>query len=102
MTRRARPPGNPERASAYELCSLRAAIPGPTRSIAARCELAAAAATLPRGPIGRLTRLVRASRGARARAQHYVTTFDLHKRTGLYVTFYSHGDRRERRTRSSV
>ncbi len=29
-------------------------------------------------------------------AQHYVRTFDLHKRTGLYVTFYSHGDRRER------
>ncbi len=29
-------------------------------------------------------------------AQHYVRTFDLHKRTGLYLTFYSHGDRRER------
>jgi nitrate reductase molybdenum cofactor assembly chaperone NarJ/NarW len=29
-------------------------------------------------------------------AQEYVKTFDLHKRTGLYVTFYSHGDRRER------
>jgi nitrate reductase molybdenum cofactor assembly chaperone NarJ/NarW len=29
-------------------------------------------------------------------AQHYVETFDLHKRSGLYLTFYGEGDRRER------
>lgn len=31
-------------------------------------------------------------------AQHYVETFDLHKRSGLYLTFYGEGDRRERGT----
>jgi nitrate reductase delta subunit len=29
-------------------------------------------------------------------AQHYVETIDLHKRSGLYMTFYGDGDRRER------
>ena len=29
-------------------------------------------------------------------AQHYVETIDLHKRSGLYLTFYSDGDKRER------
>lgn len=29
-------------------------------------------------------------------AQHYVETFDLHKRCGLYLTFYGEGERRER------
>lgn len=28
--------------------------------------------------------------------QHYVETIDLHKRSGLYLTFYSDGDKRER------
>lgn len=28
--------------------------------------------------------------------QHYVETFDLHKRTGLYLSFYGEGDRRAR------
>jgi nitrate reductase delta subunit len=27
---------------------------------------------------------------------HYVETFDLHKRTGLYLTYYLFGDRRQR------
>lgn len=31
-----------------------------------------------------------------ARAQRYVETFDLHKRCSLYVSFYQHGDRRQR------
>ena len=31
-----------------------------------------------------------------ALAQHYVETFDLDKRCGLYLTFYGHGDKRER------
>ncbi|MGZ6639970.1 MAG: nitrate reductase molybdenum cofactor assembly chaperone, partial [Solirubrobacteraceae bacterium] len=29
-------------------------------------------------------------------ARHYVQTFDLHKRSALYLTFYSLGDRRDR------
>lgn len=29
-------------------------------------------------------------------AQHYVETIDLHKRSGLYLTFYGEGDKRER------
>lgn len=29
-------------------------------------------------------------------ARHYVETFDLNKRAGLYMTFYSDGDKRER------
>ena len=28
--------------------------------------------------------------------QHYVETFDLDKRSGLYLTFYGQGDKRER------
>jgi nitrate reductase delta subunit len=28
--------------------------------------------------------------------EHYVETFDLHKRCGLYVTFYGEGDKRDR------
>ena len=31
-----------------------------------------------------------------ALAQHYVETIDLHKRSGLYLTFYGEGDKRER------
>ncbi|MFN8215725.1 MAG: nitrate reductase molybdenum cofactor assembly chaperone [Solirubrobacterales bacterium] len=31
-----------------------------------------------------------------ARAQHYVEALDLNKRSGLYLTFYSDGDKRER------
>ena len=27
--------------------------------------------------------------------QHYVETIDLHKRSGLYLTFYGEGDKRE-------
>jgi nitrate reductase delta subunit len=31
-----------------------------------------------------------------AAEQHYVETLDLHKRSGLYLTFYGQGDKRER------
>ena len=31
-----------------------------------------------------------------AAGQHYVETIDLHKRSGLYLTFYAEGDKRER------
>ena len=32
----------------------------------------------------------------RSLQQHYVETFDLHKRCGLYLTFYGEGDKRAR------
>ena len=87
-----------ERASAYKLCSLALQYPD-DEIIAGRSALAAAAAQLPSGPVGdSLLRFFDWFEQAPSLelAKHYVTTFDLHKRTGLYVTFYSHGDRRER------
>jgi nitrate reductase delta subunit len=97
MTRRA-DRRQSERASAYKLCSLALQYPDEAL-IAGRSELAAAAAKLPRGPIAEALSLFFAwfvQAPPLELAQQYVKTFDLHKRTGLYVTFYSHGDRRER------
>ncbi len=97
MTRRA-DRRQSERAGAYKLCSLALQYPD-DEIIAARSELAAAAARLQGGPVGdSLVRFFDWFEHAPSLelAQHYVGTFDLHKRTGLYVTFYSHGDRRER------
>ena len=96
MTRRADRQQS-ERASAYKLCSLALQYPD-DELIAGRGELAAAAAKLPRGRSPRLRLVLRLVRAAPPLelAQHYVKTFDLHKRTALYLTFYSHGDRRER------
>jgi nitrate reductase delta subunit len=97
MTRRA-DRRQSERATAYKLCSLALQYPD-EELIAGRSELAAAAAILPSGPVGDALGLFFAwfARAAPLElAQHYVQTFDLHKRAGLYVTFYSHGDRRER------
>jgi nitrate reductase molybdenum cofactor assembly chaperone NarJ/NarW len=87
-----------ERASAYKLCSLALQYPD-EELVAGRDELAAAVAELPAGHVRDALGLffawfVRAP--PLELAQHYVKTFDLHKRTGLYVTFYSHGERRER------
>ena len=97
MTRRAERRQS-ERARAYKLCSLALQYPD-EEIVAGRSELAAAAATLSGGPVaaalGRFFAWF-ARAPALELAQQYVETFDLHKRTGLYVTFYSHGDRRER------
>ena len=97
MTRRA-DRRQSERASAYKLCSLALQYPDEDL-IAGRSELAAAVAQLPRGPIAEALGLFFAwfaQAPPLELAKQYVKTFDLHKRTGLYVTFYSHGDRRER------
>lgn len=97
MTRRA-DRRQSERANAYKLCSLALQYPD-DELIAGRSELATAAAKLPRGAIAEALGLFFAwfvQTPPIELAQHYVKTFDLHKRTGLYVTFYSHGDRRER------
>lgn len=97
MTRRA-DRRQSERANAYKLCSLALQYPDEDL-IAGRGELAAAAGELPGGPVASALGLFFAwfaQIPPLELAQHYVKTFDLHKRTGLYVTFYSHGDRRER------
>jgi nitrate reductase molybdenum cofactor assembly chaperone NarJ/NarW len=87
-----------ERACAYKLCSLALQYPD-EEIVAGRREFAAAAATLPRGPVADALQAFYewfAHAPPLELARRYVQTFDLHKRTGLYVTFYSHGDRRER------
>jgi nitrate reductase molybdenum cofactor assembly chaperone NarJ/NarW len=94
MTRRRRA----ERATVYKLCSLALQYPD-EELIAGRGELAAAAAELRPGPtaaaLGHFFAWF-AQASPLDVAQHYVETFDLHKRCGLYLTFYSLGDRRDR------
>ena len=72
----------------------------PDRRVAeARAELAAAVATLPRSPekppLERfLPHLVESTPSELERT--YVETFDLRRRTSLYLTYYLHGDTRKR------
>jgi nitrate reductase molybdenum cofactor assembly chaperone NarJ/NarW len=97
MTRRANRRRS-ERATAYKLCSLALQYPD-SELIHGRAELATATAELPRGPVPDALGLFFSwfmQAAPLELARSYVSTFDLHKRTGLYVTFYSHGDRRER------
>jgi len=85
-------------ATIYKLCSL--ALQYPDEKLAAACgEFAAIAAGLPAGAGTRALRRFFdwfARTPPRELAQHYVRTFDLHKRSVLYLTFYSLGDRRDR------
>ncbi len=97
MTRRATRRRS-ERAIACKLCSLALQYPH-DELIASREELAAATGELSHGPVAEALGLFFAwfaQTPMLELARHYVRTFDLHRRTGLYVTFYSHGDRRER------
>jgi nitrate reductase delta subunit len=85
-------------ATVYKLCSLLLLYPD-GELLAARPELAAAAGELPRGPAAAaLERFCTwwAGENPLALQQHYVDTFDLDKRCGLYLTFYGEGDRRDR------
>jgi nitrate reductase molybdenum cofactor assembly chaperone NarJ/NarW len=61
---------------------------------AARPELAAEVAALPDGPVR--AALERFLAGWAADAAHYVETFDLRRRASLHLTYYAHGDTRER------
>lgn len=82
----------------YKLCSLYLQYPD-AELLAARPGLAAEVAALPGGPArDALARFCGWFGGIDplAAEQHYVETFDLHKRSGLYVTFYGEGDRRQR------
>jgi nitrate reductase molybdenum cofactor assembly chaperone NarJ/NarW len=87
-----------ERARIYKLCSLALQYPD-EELLAARAALASAAAGLPRSAaadaLGRFFAWWTEEPPLEL-AQHYVQTFDLHKRSALYLTFYSLGDRRDR------
>jgi nitrate reductase delta subunit len=65
---------------------------------AARPELHAEVAALPRGPVrDALERFLTAWSGDQTElAAHYVETFDLRRRASLELTYYAHGDTRER------
>ncbi|MFG2161099.1 nitrate reductase molybdenum cofactor assembly chaperone [Streptomyces olivaceus] len=64
-----------------------------------RPRLASAVAALPRSPAAReLGRFMNwfTAREPDALARHYVETFDLRRRSSLYLTYYLHGDTRRR------
>jgi nitrate reductase delta subunit len=87
-----------QRATVYKLCSLALQYPD-DELVAAREELAAVAAALTDGPApGSISRFYDwfVSVPALDLARHYVQVFDLGKRSALYLTFYSLGDRRDR------
>jgi nitrate reductase molybdenum cofactor assembly chaperone NarJ/NarW len=85
-------------ATTYKLCSLLLQYPGDDL-LAARAEIEQAVAGLPHSAgsaaLERFCAWLRAT-DPLAVAQHYVETLDLDKRSGLYLTFYGEGDRRER------
>ena len=85
-------------ATTYKLCSLLLQYPD-DELLAAHAEIAEAVAGLPRSPArAALERFCTWWTGSDALsvAQHYVETLDLDKRSGLYLTFYGEGDKRER------
>lgn len=82
----------------YKLCSLLLCYPD-EELLGARADLAGAADGARPGPVGdALSRFCAwwADEDPISLQQHYVETFDLHKRCGLYLTFYGEGDRRAR------
>ena len=96
MSRRGR--HRQQRSTALKLCSLMLQYPD-DELLAARPELVQAVADLGAGPaaapLGRFCGWWGAE-DPLALAQHYVETFDLDKRSGLYLTFYDQGDKRDR------
>lgn len=85
-------------ATTHKLCSLLLQYPD-QELLDARAELSSAVQELPASPAR--TALERfcawwGSGDPLALQQHYVSTFDLDKRCGLYLGFYGEGDRRER------
>jgi nitrate reductase molybdenum cofactor assembly chaperone NarJ/NarW len=85
-------------ATVYKLCSLLLLYPD-AELLEAGGELRAAAAELPRSraadALGEFLDWWSSSDPLEL-AEHYVETFDLDKRSGLYLTFYGKGDKRER------
>jgi len=90
--------GHADRGRIYKLCSLALQYPD-QELLAGRAELAAARDQLHRSvAIDSLGRFFDwwTKTPELELAQHYVQTFDLHKRSSLYLTYYSLGDKRER------
>ncbi len=86
------------RATEYKLCSLLLSYPD-EELLGARHELIATAAGLPASPVATALERFCPWWGAEhplALQQHYVHTFDLDRRCGLYLTFYDQGDKRDR------
>lgn len=85
-------------AAPYKLLSVLLRYPD-ERLVGARDEIAAAIGALPRSRVkDSLKRFSEhlAGRTPLELAQTYVETFDLQRRTSLYVTYYQHGDTRKR------
>ena len=86
------------RSTVYKLCSLLLSYPD-EELLSARDSLRGAVAELPAFPArASLARFCEWWCGLDPLGlqQHYVATFDLDKRCGLYLTFYGEGDRRDR------
>jgi nitrate reductase delta subunit len=68
------------------------------RVVAARAEVEAQVAALPPSPVqSALERFLRSWRGdATELAATYVETFDMRRRASLYLSYYAHGDTRQR------
>jgi nitrate reductase delta subunit len=82
----------------YKLCSLLLQYPD-EGLLDGRQELSAAVAELPTSPGSAALGCFCdwwSGTDPLALQQHYVETFDLNKRSGLYLTFYGEGDKRER------
>ncbi len=82
----------------FKLCSLLLCYPD-EELLSARSELAHAAGDCsPPAAAEALARFCAwwTAQEPVALQQHYVETFDLHKRSGLYLTFYGEGDKRAR------
>jgi len=91
-------PVAPVRARLYKLLSLLLQYPA-AEVLEVRAELAAAARALPDSPVRRALEpflAYWASEPASTLPQHYVATFDLQKRSTLYLSYYLYGDRRQR------
>lgn len=84
-------------AAPWALLSFLLRYPGPEVA-GARDELAAEVSALPEGPVRiALGRFLAGWRGpATELAATYVETFDLRRRASLHLTYYAHGDTRER------
>jgi nitrate reductase molybdenum cofactor assembly chaperone NarJ/NarW len=85
-------------ATTHKLCSLLLQYPD-QELLDARVELSTAVRELPATPARDALQRFCAWWGSEdplALQQHYVETFDLDKRCGLYLGFYGEGDRRER------
>jgi nitrate reductase delta subunit len=82
----------------YKLLSVLLRYPD-ERLLEGRAEVRQAVEALPsspaREPLLRFCDFLE-SRGALELAEAYVETFDLHRRTGLHLTYYLHGDTRKR------